>query len=143
MSESDLEAEEGKRLKVYDDKTGKPIVPGYTVIGHPTIGVGRALDTKGITDEEAEYLLANDMKDVEAELDRNLPWWRSRPDPVRRSLGDMCFELGITGLLGFKKMLSCIQAGDYAGARKAAWDSDWAREVPSRAGLVISRFRDG
>lgn len=141
MSEAELEVEEGVRLKVYDDETGLPIVPGYLVKGHPTIGVGRALDTKGISQAEAEYLLKNDRTDVEAELDHEIPWWRTRPDSVQDGLRDMCFEHGVTGLLGYKQMLACVQAGDYAGARQAAWDSDWARKVPARAGIVISRFR--
>lgn len=59
-----LRAEEGLRLTVYDDATGKPIKPGTLVKGHPTIGIGRALDVNGITEAEAEYLKANDVAKI-------------------------------------------------------------------------------
>jgi GH24 family phage-related lysozyme (muramidase) len=55
-----LEREEGLRTLVYDDATGKPIGPGSVVQGHPTIGIGRALDVNGITAVEADFLLEND-----------------------------------------------------------------------------------
>ena len=46
---------EGMKLKVYDDANGKEIRAGDTLVGHPTIGVGRnvAGDGLGITEEEA------------------------------------------------------------------------------------------
>jgi len=36
-----LTRHEGLRLAVYDDATGKPLEQGDTIVGHPTVGVGR------------------------------------------------------------------------------------------------------
>jgi lysozyme len=68
-----LEREEGLRLAVYDDATGKPLLPGMKVVGHPTIGIGRCLDRKGITEAEARALLENDLAKVRSQVAKALP----------------------------------------------------------------------
>ena len=57
---------EGVKYRVYDDANGKEIKAGDTLVGHPTIGVGRniASDGPGITKDEIDYLLSNDIKRV-------------------------------------------------------------------------------
>ena len=62
---------EGMRLKVYDDANGNEIRAGDTLVGHPTIGVGRNIagDGLGITEEEAKMLLSNDVDRVLKEVD--------------------------------------------------------------------------
>ncbi len=90
MSRADLlamlEQDEGLRLQAYDDATGAPLKPGDTLRGHPTIGIGRALDVNGITTEEARYLLENEVGKAEAELDRDIPWWRALSENRRHVL---------------------------------------------------------
>jgi len=65
---------EGVILKVYDDATGQELKAGDILIGHPTIGVGRnvAKDGLGISEDEAKYLLLNDISRVEQEI-KNFP----------------------------------------------------------------------
>ena len=58
----ELKKEEGFRAKVYKCTAGKN-----------TIGFGRNLDDNGITYEEAEYLLKNDIKMVDNWLNDNVP----------------------------------------------------------------------
>jgi len=57
------------RLKPYRDSVGKL-----------TIGVGRNLDDVGISAEEADVLLANDIAKAQAELKQALPWTANRRD---------------------------------------------------------------
>ena len=47
---SQLQSQESYRRFVYDDATGREIVPGYTVQGNPTICYGRNLIAQGISD---------------------------------------------------------------------------------------------
>lgn len=123
---------EGLKLKPYLDTVGKT-----------TIGVGRNLDDVGITEEEARYLLANDIARVRADLDRKLPWWRTL-DPVRqRVLEDMCFNLGIVGLRGFKNTLAAVQDGRFRDAAKGMLASKWARQVGQRAVTLSDMMRKG
>src|SRR5271166_4005215 len=71
---AELLIDEGKRLLVYDDATGLPLKKGMTLVGNPTIGIGRNLAGRGITDAEAEDLFSNDCAAAEADLLPLLPW---------------------------------------------------------------------
>jgi len=113
---------EGLRLKPYRCTAGKL-----------TIGIGRNLEDVGISGEEADLLFENDLAHCEAGLSRNLPWF-SWLDEVRKAvLIDMCFNLGIKGLLGFKTTLSLIEAKKYTEAAEQMLKSKWAHQVPKRA----------
>jgi lysozyme len=135
--------EEGVRLTVYDDATGKPILPGVKVVGHPTIGIGRALDRKGLTRDEAAYLLANDLVEVQAQVAKSLPWSSTLTDNRRVVLEAMAFQMGIAGLLGFKNTLAMIQAGNYAAGAQGMLNSLWARQTPARAERMAEMMRRG
>ena len=51
---------------------------------------------------------------------------------------NMAYQMGVPGLLRFKKMLSALEAGDWKTAEKEALDSLWARQTPRRAREVAS-----
>jgi lysozyme len=138
-----LRSEEGTRLRLYDDANGSLIRPGYTCLGHPTIGVGRALDTNGITEEEAAYLLANDIQKVAAQLDERLPWWRSMTMARQVVLVGMAFQLGITGLTSFRTTLANMEGGNYDAASKGMLASLWAKQTPGRAKRMAAQMRAG
>lgn len=127
---ADLRRDEGERLKPYRDTVGKL-----------TIGVGRNLDDRGITAEESAYLLGNDIAETIAELDAACPWWRSQPEPVRRGMANMMFNLGRSRFLGFRNMLAALERGDYDRAAREALDSLWATQVGSRAGRIADLYR--
>ena len=129
---ADLLRDEGLRRTAYQDH-----------LGFWTIGVGRLIDGAkggGISEDEAMMLLENDIAKFTARLDAELPWWKSRPDNVQRAMANMAFQLGMGGLQEFKRMLACLQAGDYAGAKREALDSTWAKQTPERAARVVALF---
>lgn len=119
--QAELMRDEGVRLKPYKDTVGKT-----------TIGVGRNLDDKGISRDEAVMLLANDIADAEGLLDRNLPWWTALDGVRQRVLVNMALNLG-GRLLGFKNTLAAIQRHDWQAAHDGMLDSLWARQVGQRA----------
>ena len=125
----DLIADEGLRLTPYQCPAGKT-----------TIGVGRNLDDVGITEAEAMALLDNDIVRVKAQLTKALPWLQG--DNVQRALGNMTFQMGLRGVLKFKKMLAALQVKDYTTARREALDSAWARQTPQRAKRVTDLIKD-
>ncbi len=129
---AELRRDEGLRLKPYRD-TG----------GRLTLGVGRNLDDVGITAEEADYLLENDVGRALAGLDRALPWWRGLSARRQRALVNMAFNLGLPRLLGFSAMLAALRAGDYPAAAREALDSRWAGQVGARAARVAAMLREG
>ncbi len=135
----ELRRDEGVRLKPYRDTVGKL-----------TLGVGRNLDDVGLTNEEADYLLENDIGRAMAELDRALPWWRGLSDARQRALLNMAFNMGVPRLLAFRGMLAALQAGDYERAALEAFDSRWALQVgdgpggrEDRADRIAEMFREG
>lgn len=105
-------------------------------LGYWTIGIGRLVDEKkggGISREEARYLLNNDIKEVERGLDEKIPWWRHLSQVRRMALIDMGINLGVSGLMGFKNMLSYLEKGLYDKAAKEALNSRWAEQVGQRS----------
>ena len=128
----ELSRDEDVRTKPYKDSVGKL-----------TIGVGRNLDDKGLSKAEINILLNNDINDSEADLDRTFPWWRQLNDNRQRVLLNMCFNLGIKRLTGFKNMLKDVQNGRYDQAAVEMLDSLWARQVGGRAVRLAKMMKNG
>ena len=138
-----LVRDEDIKLFVYDDANGEPIKPGSHVIGHPTIGIGRALDTHGISMAEAIYLNNNDIDLVRRGISASLPW-TTKLDPVRFSaLENMAFNLGVNGLLEFTETLAALKAGNYEHAATLMLQSEWAAQVGARAQRLSEQIRTG
>jgi len=116
-------------------------------LGFWTIGIGRLVDKRrggGITEFEARTLLLHDLNRVMQELDSEVPWWRALGDARQRVLVDMCFQLGIGGLLRFTATLRAMKAGDYGRAADQMLKSLWARrQTPNRARRLALMMREG
>lgn len=103
----------------------------------------KALCQGGITSEEALHLLDNDIDLVQSQLMRNVDFI-GRLDDVRKVvLCDMAFNLGITGLLKFKRMLKAIELGNYQMAADEMLQSKWAKQVGKRATDLADMMRQG
>jgi lysozyme len=129
---ADLRVDEDKRLKLYRCTKNKL-----------SIGVGRNLEDNGISDDEAEYLLSNDLRRCIVELDRAMPWWRSLSETQQRGLLNMNFNLGLPKLQEFKNMLKALQAHDGQAASAQALNSLWAKQVGARSQRVAAMLRKG
>jgi lysozyme len=116
-------------------------------LGYWTIGYGRLIDKgfrgSGIREEEAQFMLANDIKSMMSELDENWPWWRDLEHSAQRALVNMAFQLGMPGLKKFTTMNKLLKDRDYLGAANAALDSLWAKQTPNRARTVAAMIRNG
>ncbi len=111
-----------------------------------TIGVGRNIDKSGgigLSDDEIDYLLSNDIKRVSAELIRAFSWY-SELDEVRKdAMIDMCFNMGLPRLSKFKNSLAAMANGDYDIAAIEFLDSNWAKQVGSRSITITDMIRSG
>ena len=127
-----LTRDEGVRLFPYVDTTG-----------HLTIGAGRNLSVNGISSAEAELLLDNDIARCERELLTALPWVASL-DWIRHAvLVSLVFNMGLAGLLGFRKMLAALEGQDYDGAALELLQSRYAEQVPQRAARLAKQLATG
>lgn len=122
---------EGLRLKPYMD-----------TVGTFTIGHGRNLESRGISEAEALYLLDNDIAACINDL-VTLPWFADL-DPVRqRVFVDLCFNLGIKRLLEFTKMLDAAVHKDWPRAARELMTSRYAEQVGQRARTLAAMLRTG
>lgn len=127
-----LKRHEGMRLKPYKCTAGKL-----------TIGYGRNLEDKGISKHEAELMLSNDIHEVQDELTKRLPVYFKLNQARKDALANMGFNLGVTGLLKFKKMISALESGDYNLAAAEMLDSRWASQVGQRSKELAEQIRTG
>ena len=126
--ESDLRRHEGVRSKPYKDTEG-----------FLTIGVGHNLEAEGLCPAAIEAQLTYDIQTKALDpLHRCLPWWKDQPVQVRRALINLCFNLGINGLLKFVHTLPLIEKGHYREAAALLLQSRYAKQVGQRAREVAS-----
>ena len=110
--------------------------------GYMSIAHGRNLEQRGITKEEANYLLQNDIDIAIKELSGIIKNFEKLPDKVKIVLVDMHYNLGLSKLLGFEKMLDAIDQRDFKKAAKELLDSRYAQQVKRRA-LANSSLLNG
>jgi lysozyme len=104
--------------------------------GYWTIGVGRLLDKRkggGLSRDEVYYLLSNDINQKTKQLVEALPWVSFLSEQRQAVLINMCFQMGIDGLLKFKNTLKLIEDGHYDVASSGMLKSLWAQQTPERA----------
>lgn len=129
-----LRLHEGVRYKVY-----------MCSEGYETIGVGRNISEGGLglSKDEVDFLLVNDIKRVQDELTRSYPWF-ARLDEVRRdAMVDICFNIGLTKLRGFVNALAAMSRNQYEIAADEFMDSRWSEQVGNRAVEVTEMIRTG
>jgi len=131
LLKSQLVRHEGVRLRPYRDSVGKL-----------TIGIGRNLDDIGITRDEADLMLDNDIDQAVIILE-TVDEYQST-DSIRQTvLANMCFNMGFRRLMGFHKMWKAIGRRDYQSAAREMLDSRWAEQVGSRAQELARIMRTG
>lgn len=131
----ELKHDEGLMFHAYKDS-----------LGYLTIGIGRLIDKRkggGITESEANYLLENDIDKITRSLQHKFIYYQRLDGTRQRALCNMCFQLGLDGLLGFKKMLTAIDKEDWDEAYIQALDSKWARQTPVRAKRIAGMILRG
>ncbi|HAW81655.1 MAG TPA: lysozyme, partial [Balneola sp.] len=108
-----------------------------------TIGVGRNLDDVGITDEEARYLLKNDIARVAGECMAEFTWFSDLTDQRREAIINLVFNMGLSKFKQFKKTISYIEQGLFELAGTELLDSNYARQVGNRSIRVANMLADG
>lgn len=115
-----LRRHEGCVLRPYQDTTG-----------NTTIGMGRNLTAKGISQDEADLMLRNDILAARAEAAK-YPFFASLNEPRQDVIISMVFNMGSKINL-FRGTLACLSNADYQGAAREMLDSRWANQVGNRA----------
>lgn len=112
---------------------GLSLKPYYCTANKLSIGIGRNLDDRGITKEEAMFLFNTDIKLTLSDLYRVFDDFDMLPNQAQVVLLDMMFQLGLIRFCGFQKMIEQIKARNWEEAAKELMDSKYAKQVPKRA----------
>ena len=111
-----------------------------------TCGVGRNLDSDGgigLSEDEIDFLLNNDIKRCRQELECHFDWFKELDDVRQDAMINLCFNIGITSLKKFSKALAAMNVHDYETAAAEFLDSRWASQVGTRALDVTDMIRTG
>lgn len=130
-----LKRHEGVKTHVYKDING---------LEH--IGVGRNISKTGIglTMEEIDYLLSNDILRCIKELSSEYPWFgQIESEPRQEAIINIFLNLGATRFRLFKKAIAAMEAGDYDLAATEFLDSKWSRQVGGRSLELTDILRQG
>jgi len=122
---------------------GLKLNPYHCTAGKLTIGVGRNPDDMGITEDEAIYMLRNDVARFATELASIKPIVKSLDDVRYYVLLNMAFNLGINRLMKFEKMWQAIESGQYLEAALEMQDSRWCEQVGGRCTELAELMANG
>ena len=119
-------------------------------LGILTIGCGRNISSSpinkgiGISDDEIDFMLQNDIERTIKELSREYPWFNDMEEGARRdAIINMHFNLGRARFAGFKKAIGHMEMGDHDQAALEFLDSRWAKQVKGRAIEVTDMIKTG
>ena len=113
--------------------------------GYETIGVGRNIADSGLglSDDEVEYLLNNDIERVRQELTDSYFWFPALNEARQDAMIDICFNLGLTRLRGFVNAIEAMSREQFDVAADEFMDSRWATQVGNRANEITEMIRVG
>ena len=127
-----IKRHEGLRLRPYKDS-----------VGHPTIGYGHNLRIP-ITLNAALTILRDDiMKSYLDYLDMPVAVINDLSQNRKEVLLEMLFNLGLNGVLNFKRMIHALKWKQFDKAADEMLDSLWAKQVKSRAIELADIMREG
>ena len=126
-----LKLHEGFRKYPYEDTEG-----------YLTIGYGHNLDANGLPKDICEELLKRKIDETKTKLEK-YSWFNKLNDVRKKVLVDMGVNMGIGGLMTFKKMIKAIKKDNFEKAADEMLDSRWSNQVGSRANRLAKMMRTG
>lgn len=142
-----------KRIKEFE---GFSLRPYQCPAKKWTIGYGynyedRGFDTatmtellkNGFSEALADRLVRADAEKCFAAAEKNFGFFKSMDAQRQAVVADMIYQLGLGGVKKFKKMLGCLEKGDYSGAAKEMEQSAWYRQSGRRSAVNTEQMRTG
>ena len=128
-------------LALIEHHEGRRAFPYYDSVGKISIGIGRNLADRGLSDDEISLLFLNDMR-LSRQICQQLFVNFDSIAPTRQAaLLSMAFNLGAPRLGKFQNMRAAIAADDWRLAAAEALESKWARQLPARAAEIAGLLR--
>lgn len=134
----ELKRSEGWRSKPYN-----------CPLGYPTVGWGFRIGPQGADIKQYQFTLPQSVGDLwlhelaKQFADLIAPQLAGLSEPRQVVLVCMAYQMGVDGLLAFKKMLAATAAGDYKTAAAEMLNSRWAKQTPKRAQRMAKQMEFG
>ena len=136
----ELEVDEGVKYEIYNDHLGYPTFGIGHLVRDSDPEAGAALGTPVSEDRVIEAF----NKDVETVLnDCTILYddFDDLPEEAQLIIANMMFNLGRPRLSKFKGMKAGVDSRDWNKAADEMIDSAWYRQVPNRAGRLVTRMK--
>ena len=133
--------DEGLKLQAYHDTNNiLTIGVGHNLQANPALDI---LHTKlklgdSISHSQATQLLQQDINNTLTQLQSHLSNFSSLPNKYQLVLINMCFNLGLTGLLKWQHMLTAMNQNNDQLVIDSIKNSHWILQVPNRANRMIA-----
>ena len=118
----DIKRHEGFKSSVYQ-----------CTAGYDTIGYGFAVKDLVLDEDIADLILMRKIDKLQQRIMTNLEWWTDSPAEIKDVVTNMCYQLGLSGFLKFKKTIYLLETEQYEDASLEMLNSLWAKQTPSRA----------
>lgn len=132
LLKENLEVDEGRRLKLYK-----------CTAGFLTIGVGRNIETNGISDDEADLMLKNDINRAITDTKKLISNFDKLSVNRQYVLVNMMFNLGMNRFSQFRRFIAAVKDENYPLAAAEMENSRWFYQVKSRAVRLVNIWKKG
>lgn len=137
----ELKEDEGYRAEKYQCSEGVWTVGYGTTLPFTSNEIEKVGKDLPLDKERAEILLRMRLNDAINGLNVALPWLEKAPEAVKEVLYNMAYQLGVKGVLKFKKSLDLIERKEYFKASIEMLNSRWHKQTPNRAERLSEKIR--
>ena len=109
--------------------------------GHDTIGVGFKVADLKLSEKVCDLILEEKLNDLIPRIERKLSWFRYAKDEVKLVIVNMSYQMGLSGVLKFKRALAALELENWDLAATEMLDSLWARQTSRRANELADLIR--
>ena len=136
----ELEVDEGVKYEIYNDHLGYPTFGIGHLVRDSDPEAGAALGTP-ISEDRVIEAFNEDVETVLGDCAILYDDFDDLPEEAQLIIANMMFNLGRPRLSKFKGMKAGVDSRDWKKAADEMVDSAWYRQVPNRAGRLVSRMK--
>ena len=136
----ELEVDEGVKYEIYNDHLGYPTFGIGHLVRDTDPEAGAALGTP-VTEDRVIEAINQDVETVLSDCSILYDDFDDLPEEAQLIIANMMFNLGRPRLSKFKGMKAGVDARDWKKAADEMIDSAWYRQVPNRAGRLVTRMK--
>ena len=136
----ELEVDEGVKYEIYNDHLGYPTFGIGHLVRDSDPEAGAALGTP-VTEDRVIEAFNQDVETVLSDCNILYDDFNDLPEEAQLIIANMMFNLGRPRLSKFKGMKAGVDARDWKKAADEMIDSAWYRQVPNRAGRLVTRMK--